>query len=875
MYAMGYISDEKLSQILKEHKRWCDTDEDEGEKADLSDANLREADLSKADLREANLSGADLTEAYLNDADLSKADLSKVDLSKAELGEKANLNGACLRCAYLGYTDLRCANLNEADLSGAVLSGANLSGANLRGADLRDADLNEADLGGADLEAANLECACLSGANLSRASLSGSNLSFANLSKVNLRGADLSGADLSDTNLKGANLLRVRGLTMEQLSSVETLCDAELSSERIKQVRKKYPHLLEKLEEEDYKITLCSSYRELSVSQIKRMSTVFIKKDQDYGDSDICCHSTINHDYNPKTIKGDKVVVDNTTGLMWHQSGSGRDVWGIHVWEWVKDLNSEEGYAGYRDWRMPTVEEAVSLLESSKKNGDLCIDPVFSKKQDKIWTGDKMDDEDSCAWYISTFSSIVSADETYDGDMVIFVRPVRTVLSNDSDKELAEEDQEEEEELRKPEIITLRSSHNKKLSVSQMESMSNECIRIEIDSKQMLVGHSTIIHNYNLITLGDDKVVVDYATGLMWHQSGSDAMEWNKAKEWIKKLNKRGYAGYNDWRLPTLEEAVSLLESNWDDLYIDHVFSKEQRLIWTGDSRSHMEDVWSVDFDSGYVFCSLRCSCVRPVRSVLDNDSGGEPEEEVYEEVEVLEDEGHEEEDTIIEQYKQAIRINPDDAEAHFLLGVTYTNLKMYKKSIESFKQVIRIDPGCAGAHNNIGLAYCELGKYEESIESYKQAIRIDHDLAVAHSSLGKAYIVLGKYEESIESSKQAIRINPDDASAHSNIGLAYGELGKNEESIELYKQAIRLDPDLAVSHFLLGNAYGRLDKWKEAIESYKQAISIDPDDANAHYSLGTAYFLLMDRDSAFEQYKILEKLDTEKANKLFNLFNR
>ena len=619
------INASELSKILKEHKRWIDTDEDEGEKADLSDANLREADLSKADLREANLSGADLTEAYLNDADLSKADLSKVDLSKAELGEKANLNGACLRCAYLGYTDLRCANLNEADLSGAVLSGANLSGANLRGADLRDADLNEADLGGADLEAANLECACLSGANLSRASLSGSNLSFANLSKVNLRGADLSGADLSDTNLKGANLLRVRGLTMEQLSSVETLCDAELSSERIKQVRKKYPHLLEKLEEEDYKITLCSSYRELSVSQIKRMSTVFIKKDQDYGDSDICCHSTINHDYNPKTIKGDKVVVDNTTGLMWHQSGSGRDVWGIHVWEWVKDLNSEEGYAGYRDWRMPTVEEAVSLLESSKKNGDLCIDPVFSKQQDNIWTGDKMDDEDSIAWYISTFSSIVSADETYDGDMVIFVRPVRTVLSNDSDKELAEEDQEEEEELRKPEIITLRSSHNKKLSVSQMESMSNECIRIEIDSKQMLVGHSTIIHNYNLITLGGDKVVVDYATGLMWHQSGSDEyMEWNKTKEWIKKLNKSGYAGYNDWRLPTLEEAVSLLESNWDDSYIDPVFSIKQCHIWTGDGYKHEYEggsravfvYWTVDFDSGYLENCNQNSDVRPVRSM-------------------------------------------------------------------------------------------------------------------------------------------------------------------------------------------------------------------------------------------------------------------
>ena len=185
---------------------------------------------------------------------------------------------------------------------------------------------------------------------------------------------------------------------MEQLSSVETLCDAELSSERIKQVRKKYPHLLEKLEEEDYKIILRSSYRELSVLQMKRMSNVFIKKEEPdtfYGTEALdgcgaCCHSTINHDYNLKTIRGDKVVVDNATGLMWHQSGSGRDVWGEHVLEWIQKLN-ESGYAGYRDWRMPTLEEAVSLMESSKRDG-LYIDPIFCKQQRWIRTGDKVED---------------------------------------------------------------------------------------------------------------------------------------------------------------------------------------------------------------------------------------------------------------------------------------------------------------------------------------------------------------------------------------------------------------------------------------------------------------------------------------------------
>jgi hypothetical protein len=55
-----------------------------------------------------------------------------------------------------------------------------------------------------------------------------------------------------------------------------------------------------------------------------------------------------------------------------------------------------------------------------------------------------------------------------------------------------------------------------------------------------------------------ERVVIDKATNLMWHQSGSQKfVNWEKAKEWVNNLS---YFGYDDWRLPTLEEAISLLE---------------------------------------------------------------------------------------------------------------------------------------------------------------------------------------------------------------------------------------------------------------------------------------------------------------------------
>ena len=139
------ISAEKLQEIIKSHGRWL-RNEEGGERANLSDADLSGADLSDADLRGANLSGADLRGADLSDADLSDAYLSGAYLSDADL-----------RGAYLSGAYLRGADLSDADLSGANLSGANLSDANLSGAYLRGADLSDADLSGAYLRGADLD----------------------------------------------------------------------------------------------------------------------------------------------------------------------------------------------------------------------------------------------------------------------------------------------------------------------------------------------------------------------------------------------------------------------------------------------------------------------------------------------------------------------------------------------------------------------------------------------------------------------------------------------------------------------------------------------------------------------------------------------
>lgn len=84
--------------------------------------------------------------------------------------------------------------------------------------------------------------------------------------------------------------------------------------------------------------------------------------------------------YEPKTIQGDLVVIDNACGLMWQQGGSSESMIFEAAKTWIDNLK-EKGYAGYHDWRLPTLEEAMSLMEPKQLNGDLYIDPKFDSTQ--------------------------------------------------------------------------------------------------------------------------------------------------------------------------------------------------------------------------------------------------------------------------------------------------------------------------------------------------------------------------------------------------------------------------------------------------------------------------------------------------------------
>lgn len=134
---------------------------------------------------------------------------------------------------------------------------------------------------------------------------------------------------------------------------------------------------------------------------------------------------------------------------------------------------------------------------------------------------------------------------------------------------------------------------------------------------------------------GDQKIVVDSATGLQWDrcylgQSAAycDTMPssnytWADAQKKVAALNAQagGYKGHNDWRLPNLKELASLVKMDVSSPAIDPAaFPGTPPLgnFWSSTSFAAMPtSAWFVNFEGGTTQASPKSNAynVRLVRS--------------------------------------------------------------------------------------------------------------------------------------------------------------------------------------------------------------------------------------------------------------------
>lgn len=98
----------------------------------------------------------------------------------------------------------------------------------------------------------------------------------------------------------------------------------------------------------------------------------------------------------------------------------------------------------------------------------------------------------------------------------------------------------------------------------------------------------------------NDGTIRDSSTGLTWQQKGSEfPMTWPQSLDYVDALNLNNWSGRNRWRLPTVDELLSLLDIPDDTKYCrQSLFSQKQKWLWSKDCLSSRAS-WYMNMEMG------------------------------------------------------------------------------------------------------------------------------------------------------------------------------------------------------------------------------------------------------------------------------------
>ncbi len=186
---------------------------------------------------------------------------------------------------------------------------------------------------------------------------------------------------------------------------------------------------------------------------------------------------------------------------------------------------------------------------------------------------------------------------------------------------------------------------------------------------------------------------------------------------------------------------------------------------------------------------------------------------------------------------------HPVLAETHNVLGHLLGRKGTQSSEVaRQFREAIRLRPDFAEAHNNLGLVLIQAGDDEGGIAALREAVRIRPDYADGHGNLGAA-LTPTDVEEAVRELEKAVALAPTSVKAQFNLAVAYGASPSRGvvKEIEQLRKVIALDPTFARAHLALGKALLRDGKVADAVAGLEEAARLDAKSGETRYQLGLA----------------------------------
>jgi Flp pilus assembly protein TadD len=146
--------------------------------------------------------------------------------------------------------------------------------------------------------------------------------------------------------------------------------------------------------------------------------------------------------------------------------------------------------------------------------------------------------------------------------------------------------------------------------------------------------------------------------------------------------------------------------------------------------------------------------------------------------------------------FRRVIVLNKDAesvANAYREIGNTYKEQQKnekaaaYQKAVTFYQQAIRLKPNNADAHSGLGSTYVELGRKQEALQVYRKLLALDKKKAqelngeikgtTPQPALKSSKAAGQPANESLPRLEEAVRLNPKNAQAFHDLGMALFKL--------------------------------------------------------------------------------------------------
>jgi len=246
--------------------------------------------------------------------------------------------------------------------------------------------------------------------------------------------------------------------------------------------------------------------------------------------------------------------------------------------------------------------------------------------------------------------------------------------------------------------------------------------------------------------------------------------------------------------------------------------------------------------------------------------------------------------DKAIHWFEEAVKIKPQNPEAHFMLGkalaqkgrltemaqslatslslsnkyekeitemrrfyyaesfnngVKYAQAEDWLKAAEAFTVARTIEPSQLDAHKNLAFVYMRAQNDSMGVMVYNEILKIKPDDVDALSMLGDMSAAKKDFAGAVEYYTKVLAVDSTNARATHGIALSYDYLGQRDNAMAAYEKALRARPDDKDLRFNYGRLYYLRENYEKAIEQFNLVLAIDPNDVDTNMNAGIAYLKL------------------------------